>query len=293
MNVLAIGGTGFIGRHVCRELDDRGHDVTAMSRSPTSEGLPEGVALASGDVTDYDSIEAAFEGQDAVVNMVALTMLVDHSDVSHDLIYHQGTKNAIEAAETHGVDRFVQLSSVDADPEAEMDYLRAKGKADRALRESDLDYVILRPSLVFGEGGPVTEQVDQFTVGGVAVMPGGGRTLVEPMWVGDLARIVADAVAEDAHVGKTYQLGGPEVLSTERLAKLVYESRGETLRTIPVPMAPVRAGLHAADLVPFVPVGADQARVLEWDNVTDENEVRAFGIDPDDLESFEEYLGVA
>ena len=68
-----MGGTGFVGTHLCRELVDRGHEVTAMARTP--DGAPEGVETATGDVTAYDSVEGAFEGKEAVVNLVALSPL--------------------------------------------------------------------------------------------------------------------------------------------------------------------------------------------------------------------------
>ncbi|MEF8778824.1 MAG: NAD-dependent epimerase/dehydratase family protein, partial [Natronomonas sp.] len=67
MNVLVVGGSGFIGTHLCRELHDRGHDVAALSRSPDDGELPDGVETVMGDITAYDSIEGAFEDRDVVV----------------------------------------------------------------------------------------------------------------------------------------------------------------------------------------------------------------------------------
>ena len=75
MRIVVVGGTGFIGESLCEELDGRGHEVTALSRSPGDADLPAGVEEAIGVVTACDSIEADFEGQDAAVNLVALSPL--------------------------------------------------------------------------------------------------------------------------------------------------------------------------------------------------------------------------
>jgi NADH dehydrogenase len=75
MDILVVGGDGFVGRHLCPELVDRGHAVTSLSRSPDAEALPDEIETASGDVTDYDSIEGAFEGRDAAINLTALPPL--------------------------------------------------------------------------------------------------------------------------------------------------------------------------------------------------------------------------
>ncbi|MEF8974407.1 MAG: NAD(P)H-binding protein, partial [Haloarcula sp.] len=131
MDVLVVGGTGFIGQHLCRELDDRGHAVTALSRSPADATLPDGVETVAGDVTEYDSIEGAFEGQDAVYYLVALSPLFkpDGGDKMHERIHLGGTESTVQAAEEHGVDRFVQLSALGADPNGDTHYIRSKGRA--------------------------------------------------------------------------------------------------------------------------------------------------------------------
>ena len=109
MRILVVGGSGFIGTHLCRELKSRGHTVTALSRSPGDGGLPKGIAKAMGNVTAYDSMHQAFEGQDVAVNLVALSPLFKPSggDEMHDVIHRQGTENVVEACEEHGVSRLV------------------------------------------------------------------------------------------------------------------------------------------------------------------------------------------
>jgi len=119
MQVLVAGGNGFIGTNLVDELVDRGHDVTVLARTPDAAALPEGVDTVSGDVTAYDSIESALDGQDVVVNLVALSPLFKPKggNEMHDEIHRHGTENLVRAAEESGVDRFVQMSALGADPD--------------------------------------------------------------------------------------------------------------------------------------------------------------------------------
>ncbi len=300
MNVLVVGGSGFIGTRLCGELVDRGHDVTALARNPEREDLPDGVETAMGDVTAYDSIEEHFEGQDAVVFLVALSPLFEPKGGNrrHDEIHRGGTANCVRAAEEHGVDRFVQLSALGADPNGETHYIRAKGRADEIVRASSLDWVIFQPSIVFGEGGEfvsfVTRLKGMFAPGvPVYPLPGGGHeTRFQPIWVGDLVEMVADGLEDDDHMGSTYEIGGPEVFTLREVTDLVYESRGESVKVVSLPMGLAGVGLKTLGNVPGFPMGGDQYRSLKLDNTTQANDVDAFGRSTDDLLRFPEYLGV-
>jgi NADH dehydrogenase len=292
MKVLVIGGTGFIGTEVSRELLDRGHTVTVLSRTPDTAPLPEVVRTVSGDVTDYGSIEAVFEGQDVVVNLVALSPLFSptRGDELHDRVHFGGTRNVVRAAEEHGVHRLVQMSALGADPDGPTAYIRSKGNAEAVVRDSALDWVIIRPSVVFGEGGEFVSFTKLLTTPYVTGLPGGGATQFQPIWVGDLVGMLADAVESDDHGGAIYELGGPEVLTLAEVTKRVYRAAGKPVAVLPIPDALARIGLTFTDFLPVVPLGTDQYRSLQFDNTVDDNHVRAFGRSPDDLRTLDEYL---
>jgi len=309
MHVLVVGGTGFIGEHLCRELHDRGHEVTALSRSLDSGGLPEGVRTAMGDVTAYDSIEGAFEGQDAVVNLVALSPLFRPAggNETHFRVHREGTANVVRAAEAHDVGRIVQLSALGADSAGNTAYIRSKGEAEGIVRESELEWVIFRPSVVFGEGGEFIPYTKRLAPPYITPLPGGGKTRFQPIWVGDLVPMLADAVgaddqtddASDEHAGKTYEIGGPDVLTLAEIAKLAHSADGRSVGVIPIPMTLAKIGLGSLDhvpgavldAVPGIPrMGSDQYRSLQFDNTTESNEIAAFGVETGDLRSVSEYL---
>lgn len=292
MKVLVIGGSGFIGTELSRELHGRGHAVTVLSRTPEAEGLPDGVRTVSGDVTDYESMEAAFDGQTVVVNLVALSPLFTPAggNEMHNRVHVGGTRNVVMAAEEHGVDRLVQLSALGADPDGPTAYIRAKGNAEAVVRDSPLDWVLVRPSVVFGDGGEFVSFTKLLTTPYVTGLPGGGATRFQPIWVGDLVPMLADAVESDDHVGAIYELGGPDVLSLAEVAKRVYRAAGKPVAVLPVPNVFARIGLTLGEKLPGFPMGADQYRSLKFDNTVDDNDVRSFGKTPDDLRTLDDYL---
>ncbi|MUV87183.1 NAD(P)H-binding protein [Natronomonas sp. CBA1123] len=330
MRILVVGGTGFIGENLCRELHRRGHDVTALSRSPNEADLPNGVETAMGDVAAYDSIEAAFEGQDAVINLVALSPLFrpKGGNDKHFEVHRDGTENVVRAAEEHGVGKLVQMSALGADPDGNTAYIQSKGLAEAIVKESDLDWVIFRPSVVFGDGGEFVSFTKKLAPPYLTPLPGGGKTRFQPIWVGDVVPMLADALegveptdeaesddesdedgptpairrvddtedgdaeGQEPHVGETYDIGGPEVLTLAEVAKLAHAADDKPVDVVPVPMALTKIGLRLADFVPGAPMGSDQYRSLQFDNTTDDNDIDAFGLTTEDLTTLADYLGV-
>ncbi|MFC7215095.1 complex I NDUFA9 subunit family protein [Saliphagus sp. GCM10025334] len=294
MNVLVAGGTGFIGTNLCRELRDRGHDVTALAREPNPDSVPEGVATAVGDVSAYDSIVETVADHDAVVNLVSLSVLYQPpSGTSHEEVHFGGTKNLLTAAEEGGVRRFVQMSNMGADPTSEVAFFRAKGMAEDAVRESDLEWTIFCPSVVFGDGGEFVEFTKKLTTPYLTFLPGGGDTPFQPIWVGDLVSMIADSLEDDRHVGKRYEIGGPDVFTLKEVTELAYKAEGRSVTVLPVPMALAKLGSVLAGPVPFVPFGPDQVRSLKLDDTVADNDVTAFDRTEDDLRTLEDYLGLS
>ncbi|ELZ96946.1 NADH dehydrogenase/oxidoreductase-like protein [Haloferax mucosum ATCC BAA-1512] len=297
MNVLVVGGSGFVGSHLCRELHSQGHDVTAMSRNPDDATLPDGVETATGDVTDYDSMVDEFEGKDAVINLVALTPLYkpEGGYRMHDIVNWQGTENVVKAAETHDVPRYVQMSALGADPDADTAYIRSKGKAENAVKSSSLDWVIFRPSIIFGDGAEFltfTKRLKRMFAPGLPLypLPGNGKTRFQPIWIDDLAPMFVNAIEDDAHVGETYEIGGPEVLTLREVTEMVYDSEGKSITIVPLPMALARLGLTTLGFVPGFPMGADQYRSLKIDNTVPDNDADDFDVDPSSMRTLGDYL---
>lgn len=291
MNVLVTGGDGFVGSHLCDELASRGHDVTALARDPDPSKFTEDVATTRGDVTAYESIEGAFEGQDVVVNLVSLSPLYQHRGTSNMEVHLGGTKNVVRAAESRGVGKILQMSGLGVDQNIDTDFIRAKRRAERVIRDSDLEWVIFRPSIIFGDGAEFVPFTKLVTTPYVTALPG-SETPFQVIWIGDLVPMLADAVEDDEHNGHVYEIGGPEVLTLADATRLIYRAEGKSVNVLPVPIAMAKLGLTVAGPVPFVPLGPEQARSLKVDNSVADNDIDAFGLTESDLKTFGEYLNV-
>lgn len=301
MHVLIAGGTGFIGQALCEALVGRDIDVTAMARSRPDGPLSDGVEVVTGDVRDPDEVAAAVEGHDAVVNLVSLSPLFKAPrGTSHDEVHRLGTQHLVNAAEEHGVDRFIQMSALGADPEASTAYLRAKGQAETIVRDSELDWTIIRPSVVFGDGSEFVSfnrwvafppMLDRLWWPYISPLPGAGARF-EPIWIDDLTGILADIIEEDGHAGATYEFGGPERLTLAEIVRAIHRAEGKRGRIIPIPTGLAKVPLAIGEYLPGFPLGIDQGRSLDIDNVTSTNDVDEFGHDPADLRTLGDYLEV-
>lgn len=292
MEVAVAGGTGFIGRHLCAELVDQGHTVTAIARAPEETTLPAGVRAVAANVATDAGLPEALEGAGAVVNLVALSPLYQPrgGEGRHQEVHLSGTRNLVRAAAAADVPRFVQMSGLGADPSAPTHYLRAKGRAEGVVEGSGRDWVVLRPAVVFGEGAELLDFIGRLTTPYVTGLPGGGRTPFQPIWVEDIVTLIANAATEATHSGERYRIGGPEVLTLADLTRIFYEARGQSVRILPIPMPLARIGLTVAGPLPLIPFGPDQYHSLTLDHTVSENDVEKLGQAQADLRSFDDYL---
>lgn len=284
MDVLVAGGTGCIGRALCRALVERDHAVTAMARSPDAVALPPGVETVVADVTQPDLTDAV-AGHDAVVNLVALPSHVDPRERSHETVHRDGTANLVAASEATDVERFVQLSALGVDADVDTAYFRAKRKAERIVRDADLEWVLVRPSVVFGDGCAFLPFLRRTFSPGIAPLPGGGDLRIQPIWAGDLAAMLAECI-EGPHAGQVYEIGGPEVLT---LGETVRLACGDPV-VVPVPDSVAATAFSIAERLPLVPFGRDQYRVFALDNTTDHDDIATLDVDPDSLRTLGDHL---
>lgn len=291
--ILVTGASGFVGSHVLPQLEDAGHAVRALVRSDASlkrvldrlllDRGSTGVEFVKGDVTDPASLVEAVDSVDAVYHLVAIPR--DRSGGRElELVNTTGTRNLVRAMSQAGVRRLVHQSALGVTDEPHLHYARSKARGEKAVQASELDWTILRPSLLFGErDGFFNLIADLVRISPVVVpAPARQRSRFQPLFVGDLARIVVAVLSRPETVGQAYDLGGPEHWTYREMAQEVVRAMDKERFILPVPLPLIKlvAGGSERLGLPF-PVATDQLRQLARDNATALNAVPAsFGFAP-------------
>lgn len=279
--VVVFGGSGFIGAHVVRALAKRGARVRIAMRRPhlghTLRVLGDvgQIQLMQANVRFPDSVDAALEGADAVVNLVGV--MHERGTQRFDALHVEGARAIAEAAARRGVTRIVHFSALGAAP-AGARYARTKYAGERAVLEAAPTATILRPSIVFGPEDHFFNRFGQMAATAAAVRPfgflpliGGGKTKFQPVFVGDVADAVCAALERDDARGRVYELGGPSVYTFKQLMQFIVR---ETERRVPLfplpfflahPMGLVMGWVLGAFGDP--PLTGDQVTMLKRDNV--------------------------
>jgi NADH dehydrogenase len=269
--VTVFGGSGFIGRHVVRALAKRGYRIRVAVRRPDLAGFlqPLGrvgqIHAVQANLRHPPSVEAATRDSDAVVNLVGI--LFERGRQRFDGVHARGAETVALAAAAFGA-TLVHGSALGADENAPSLYARSKAMGEKLVLAAMPAATIMRPSIVFG---PEDSFFNRFAsiarFSPVLPLIGGGKTRFQPVFVGDVARAVADAVDEKTRPGTIYELGGPEVRSFKELMEFMLRviERRRLLVPIPFPLASLQASFLA--LLPKPLLTPDQVELLKRDNV--------------------------
>jgi NADH dehydrogenase len=281
VKILVTGATGFVGRHVVHELRAQGHDVRCLVRQPGGDSTLAawGCELVQGDVTDPASVSRAVEGRDAVVHLVSI---ITGSRQDFERVMEQATHDLVTAAVSAGVRRLVLMSALGTTEQTRnlVPYFHAKWEMEREAKQSGLEYVILRPSFVFGpDGGALRTFVRQVRWSPVTTVLGDGRRRLQPIWVEDLAKVVAAAVELPEAANRTFELGGPDAVTWDELYDRIARQLGKRRLRVNVPLGLARAGALVTDWLPHAPLTRDQLAMLEHSRQTTETAeaVETFG----------------
>ena len=294
--VTVFGGSGFLGRHVVRELLRRRWRVRAAVRRPDLAGHLQPLGMVGwvqpvqANLRYRWSVDRAVTDADAVVNLVAI--LDEHGRQRFDAVHDFGARAVAEAARGAGASRLVHVSAIGADADAASSYARTKAAGEAAVFETVPDAVVFRPSILFG---PEDHFFNRFAAM-ARVLPafplfGGGHTRFQPAFVGDVAKAIADAIEGKVRRGLVYELGGPEVKTFRECLELMLETIDRKRLLVPVPWPVATALATVLQYLPKPLITVDQVRQLKVDNVVSEKAARdgrtfrGIGIDPTSLEA--------
>lgn len=288
MKVVVAGGTGFIGRHIVRELVARGHDVGVMGRDPARVSrIPElaGATARRGDVTDPATLAAALEGTEVVVSAVQFPghpAEVPRRDRTYDRFDRRATIDLLGAARTAGARRFVYVSGAGADVTSDKPWYRAKGLGERVLAEGDLEYAILRPSWAYGRGD---RAINRFILAArlspFVPIIGLRDQYIQPVYAGDVGRAIAEMVTSDAAAGRTFEIGSREVVTMHRVMEVLLDVMGRRRVIVRVPKIVAQAVTAPLVLLPSPPMTPRGIDFATQDGLVDVGPmVAALGVEP-------------
>jgi NADH dehydrogenase len=294
--VTVFGGSGFLGRNVVRALAKRDYRIRVAVRRPELAGhlQPLGrvgqIHAVQANLRYPASVEAAMRDSHVAINLVGI--LTESGAQTFDTVQAAGAGCVAKAAAAAGA-AMVHVSAIGADANSPSGYARAKAEGEQAVLSAVPTATILRPSVVFG---PEDEFTNRFAalarISPMLPLIGGGLTKLQPVYVGDVATAVADAVDGKTRPGATYELGGPEVLTLREIMEIILATIERERMLLPLPFG--LAKLQAL-LLQFAPgalkLTPDQVDLLRLDNVVSEAAKAAgltlegLGVTPDSMEA--------
>jgi uncharacterized protein YbjT (DUF2867 family) len=286
-----LGGSGFIGRYIVQRLAARGDVIpVGCRRAEEAKFLkPLGnvgqIATLNLTIGDEQILPAFLAGNDALVNCVGI--LRESGSQTFDRVHHTGPGRLARLAREAGIERFVHISAIGADPRSSSAYARTKAAGEAAVRDAFPTVTILRPSVVFGaEDQFFNRFAAMATISPVLPLIGGGHTRFQPVYVGDVADAVLKCLDDPTTAGRTYELGGPKVYTFRELIELMLGEirRKRLLVDLPFGLAAIQARLMS--LLPNPPLTPDQVELLKRDNVVSSGALTlaALGITPTAVE---------
>lgn len=280
--ICIFGGGGFLGRYISQALLERGARLRIAERNIKNAmhikplGNLGQTQFVSADVAKADSVARAVHGCDGVINLVGIL------NGNFERVHVEGARNVAEAAAAAGCRTLLHLSAIGADSASPSRYGRSKGDGEQAVLKAFPGAIIIRPSIIFG-------REDQFInrfAAMIAMMPVvpviGSATKFQPVFVGDVADVAAQAMSHpELYVGQTFELGGPEVISMGDLNRRIAKLTGRDRTFIDVPDFAARM----LAMLPASPITSDQYKMLQKDNVvsTGAKGLNAFGVAPTPL----------
>jgi NADH dehydrogenase len=271
--VTVIGGTGFLGRQIVRRLAKEGYRIRVTTRAPSRayDMKPLGdvgqIAVVKADIRNEGEVAAAVAGAKIVINTVGI--LRPSGGRSFDAMHNEGAAIVARCAAKAGAERLIHISSIGADPKARASYSRTKGEGEAQVREAFPTATILRPSVVFGPGDGFFNMFANAIRFAKVAFPvfGGGKTKFQPVFVGDVAEALANALVDERARGRTYELGGPSVYSMKELLTFISATIERKRAFYSIPFFLTEFGAALTGWLPFAPLTLDQARLLRKDNV--------------------------
>lgn len=297
LSIVVLGGTGFVGTHLCAQLIRDGHSVRVLTRNRERAKhllvLP-GLELVNANVHEPAVLAEQCRGRDAVINLVGILNESGRSGAGFAHAHTELARKVVAACRSAGVPRLLQMSGLRADENAPSHYLRSKGAAERIVREEcgHVEWTIFQPSVIFGPGDGFLNRFASLLRAFPTLPLARAEARFAPVYVGDVVRAMSQSLDDRHTYGATLQLCGPEVFTLREIVEYVARVIGVRRRVFGLPDSIGRLQAAVMDFVPGKPLSSDNFRSLLLDSVCTESGLVRLGIPPTSLRAIAPtYLG--
>lgn len=267
--ILILGGTGFVGRHLCEKLAAGPYRTTILTRRRSNakhlQMLPM-VDVLEGSAYDIATLTPLLAGHDVVVNLVAI---LHGTEAAFDKAHVQLPMVLVKACDAAGQRRIVHVSSLGADLHAPSMYQRSKARGEAVLLASGLDISVLRPSVIFGAEDKFLNTFASLQKLFPFIPLAGSTAKFQPVWVEDVATALLKCLEDKSTIGQTYEACGPEVFTLKQLVQLAGQYSGNDKPVIGLPDALARIQAALMELAPGEPImSRDNLDAMKVDNIS-------------------------
>ena len=268
--VFVTGGTGFVGSNVRAALGDRPMRLLVRDTSRYAHLRSDTVELVEGDVTRAESLRGVMDGCRYAIHLVGI--IDETGSNGFDAVIRQGTEHIVVEAERAGVDHLLHMSALGAMDDPAFPYMRAKFRAEAAVRSSTVSWTIFRPSIIFGPGDGFINPLATLVRFPITPVVGDGQSRFMPVSVADVAEVFASSIGRESTFGETYELGGDRIYTFEQMLDAIGDTLGRHHPRINVPVPLIATVVTLSRPLPQVlrpPVTSEQLKMLRTNNTTD------------------------
>jgi len=305
MKVALIGGTGYVGSYIIDELIDHDHVPRLLVRDGSEHKVtqPEKCEIINGNIEDDEAIGQTLDDCDAVIYLIALIREFPSRGLTNEKLQFKGSKRVAEIAEEKGVKRFLLMSALGADPNPNgSKYMQAKHLAEQSIKNTGLNWTIIRPSSLFGDprGGERPEfcmMLDKLMLSLIPypkILPfpapsfftgmnplDAGNYALSMIHVKDIASVFVKILADEGSMKQTIEIGGNREVTWNEIVTSIAKVTGRKVIMVPAPFFVISFIAGILDRFKWFPAGKDQLNDLVKGSVCDSSELlNKYDIEP-------------
>ncbi|MFB6246002.1 MAG: NAD(P)H-binding protein [Candidatus Pacearchaeota archaeon] len=262
MKILILGGRGFLGSEIGNHLEK--HEVYTFDRHKG------GKMHFKGDMNSFEDLKKASRGMDTVINLVGLTPLFEPKNTTYYDVHVNGVENMLNACKKNNVSKIIHISALGADKNSDIEYLRTKGIGEEKVKNSKIDPVIFKPSVIYDENNELIEML--YKSAPLMLFPK-IKTRMQLIHRSNVAELVSKAFAGEIGEG-SLEIAGPKKLPLHKIAEKIYRKRG--FPCVKFPYFFFHPVLKAVSSLRLFGIGKGQAKSINLDNTTNKNDAKRY-----------------